>query len=109
MRGRHRTALCIAARYGALDCINVLNEHSANSWHRDDEGLTALEAAERGSRQEAAALLRRMQQASLPLVFWCLGTPPGFRVGRVQCAIALSASECGRRSVPGGPRCHGRG
>lgn len=82
MRGRHRTALCIAARYGALDCINVLNEHSANSWHRDDEGLTALEAAERGSRQEAAALLRRMQQASLPLVFWCFEHPAWISCGK---------------------------
>lgn len=57
-----RTALCIAAKYGALDCINVLNEYGANHFHRDDQGLTALEIAEQSVRPEAAAQLKRMQQ-----------------------------------------------
>ena len=56
---RGRTALCIAAKYGALDCINVLNEYGANHFHRDDHGLTALEIAEQsvrpGSRRAAQA------------------------------------------------------
>jgi ankyrin repeat protein len=60
---RGRTALCIAAKYGALDCINVLNEYGANHFHRDDHGLTALEIAEQSVRPEAAAQLKRMQQA----------------------------------------------
>jgi len=60
---RGRTALCIAAKYGALDCINVLNEYGANHFHRDDQGLTALEIAEQSVRPEAAAQLKRMQQA----------------------------------------------
>lgn len=59
---RRRTALCIAAKYGALDCINVLNEFGANHFHRDEQSLTALEIAEQSVRPEAAAQLKRMQQ-----------------------------------------------
>lgn len=70
---RKRTALCIAAKYGALDCINVLNEYGANHFHRDEQSLTALEIAEQSVRPEAAAQLKRMQQV---IYLWTLMPVP---------------------------------
>ena len=83
---RRRTALCIAAKYGALDCINVLNEYGANHFHRDEQSLTALETAEQSVRPEAAAQLKRMQQVGL---YWNLDViPPCATIHRVLKSIA---------------------
>ena len=54
-----RTALCHAARYGSLDCINVLAQHQANAFHTDRDGRTPIDIAEDCSRTEAATQIKR--------------------------------------------------
>ena len=57
-----RTAMCHAAKYGSVDCVNLLGSMHADVFHKDHEGKTPLQIAEAASRTEAVTALKKCQQ-----------------------------------------------
>lgn len=56
-----RTAMSHAAKYGSIDCLNLLGNVHADVFHKDNEGKTPLQIAEASSRSEAVIALKRAQ------------------------------------------------
>ena len=56
-----RTALSHAAKYGSVDCLNLLASMHADVFHKDNEGKTPLQIAEASSRFEAVTALKKAQ------------------------------------------------
>ena len=61
-----RTAMSHAAKYGSIDCLNLLGNMHADVFHKDNEGKTPLQIAEASSRSEAVTALKKWQQVLLP-------------------------------------------
>ena len=59
-----RTAVSHAAKYGSVDCLNLLGNAHADVFHKDKEGKTPLQIAEISSRSEAVLALKKWQQVS---------------------------------------------
>ncbi|DBA87580.1 hypothetical protein WJX77_006083 [Trebouxia sp. C0004] len=57
-----RTAVSHAAKYGSVDCLNLLGNAHADVFHKDREGKTPLQIAEVSSRSEAVLALKKWQQ-----------------------------------------------
>lgn len=57
-----RTAVSHAAKYGSVDCLNLLGNAHADVFHKDREGKTPLQIAESSSRTEAVIALKKWQQ-----------------------------------------------
>ena len=62
-----RTAVSHAAKYGSVDCLNLLGNAHADVFHKDTEGKTPLQIAETSSRSEAVLALKKWQSVSAPL------------------------------------------
>ncbi|KAL0028558.1 hypothetical protein WJX79_001751 [Trebouxia sp. C0005] len=56
-----RTAVSHAAKYGSVDCLNLLGNAHADVFHKDREGKTPLQIAEASSRSEAVLALKKWQ------------------------------------------------
>lgn len=61
-----RTAMSHAAKYGSIDCLNLLGNMHADVFHKDNEGKTPLQIAEASSRSEAVTALKKWQQVQFP-------------------------------------------
>ncbi len=59
-----RTAVSHAAKYGSVDCLNLLGNAHADVFHKDGEGKTPLQIAEISSRSEAVLALKKWQSVS---------------------------------------------
>ncbi len=59
-----RTAVSHAAKYGSVDCLNLLGNAHADVFHKDREGKTPLQIAEISSRSEAVLALKKWQSVS---------------------------------------------
>ena len=59
-----RTAVSHAAKYGSVDCLNLLGNSHADVYHKDFEGKTPPQIAESASRLDAVAALKKWQQVS---------------------------------------------
>ena len=57
-----RTAVSHAAKYGSVDCLNLLGNSHADILHKDREGKTPLQIAEGSARTEAVTALKKWQQ-----------------------------------------------
>ena len=68
-----RTAMSHAAKYGSVDCVNLLGNAHADVFHKDKEGKTPLQIAEAANRTEAVNSLKKCQQVKLS-VLWCNDT-----------------------------------
>lgn len=64
-----RTALSHAAKYGSVDCMNLLANCHADIFHKDHDGKTPVQIAEGNgnARTETVTLLKRYQQVWIPV------------------------------------------
>ncbi len=69
-----RTAVSHAAKYGSVDCLNLLGNAHADVFHKDREGKTPLQIAEISSRSEAVLALKKWQSVSTPFIMCFLMT-----------------------------------
>ena len=64
------TPLMMAALYGTPDAVKVLLEAGADPRLKNDQGLTAIDFANRGQRSESAALLAAFVRSLQPAGKW---------------------------------------
>ena len=64
------TPLMMAARYGTPDVVKLLLEEGADPTLKNEQGLTALDFAQRAERKDAASLIAASLRARQPTGSW---------------------------------------
>lgn len=64
------TPLMMAARYGTPQVVRLLLEEGADPTLRNEQGLTALDFAERAERKDAAAIIQAALRSRQPAGTW---------------------------------------